>query len=150
MRHDLIGCSWDDAKSKVAFLRPWGEGAPDDIKGKAKDLIKTLRFFFRELAHQIAVRTQYAWENRHKSDSAGCRRKQSEGHMRSGNVVFWSVVFILAALCYGVAQPLMVGDFGLWAAMWDAMLLTYIVRLVCKMRENERKEVGYDCGRRRP
>lgn len=131
MRYDMCGYAWEMATGKVAFLREWGVGAPDDTVGKARELMKAVRYFFEELARMLMLRTKAKWRGMNGKLSA--RKKGG-----ISDAVFWQMAFALAALCYGVGQPLMTGDFGFWSAIWDGMLVMWVAKVARKMWENEK------------
>lgn len=139
----MCGYAWEKATGKVAFLREWGVGAPDDMVGKSRELMKAVRYFIEELARMIGLRVKDKW--------SGMLGKISARKNRGINdVIFWQIVFVLAAICYGVGQPLMNGEFGFWSAIWDGMLVMWVIKIFCKVKENERRETRYDRGRREP
>lgn len=73
------------------------------------------------------------------------KKSKNNGNM----AVFICALFVLMAVCYGIAQPIMVGEFSEWNGVWCMALAYFICRCVMIWRRNERRgwrEAGEEGG----
>lgn len=159
-----------DAWHMVDMKRGWGKGAPDDMLGKARERMLLLRMLGKDAARMMKadcktikdmmmgyMKNNMAGLKNPKIPTARLRGNEmtigNGGHKmpetpngkaeNTGGVVFWALFFLLAAVAYGVAQPIMNGEVTYWSAMWLAMGAMFVCKLVGKIIRNERQRKGW-------